>query len=278
MRLNKEEVIAYCIMEESLDPVQAKDVQVFDKNSLFYLRFNATLQDFNVKNRNGRIYMGSAMIPSLNADHIMELQKNGSWFGECGHPMTDDIKRILTIDPKLISHRIVSHTVNNYRCTGTIETLDTEFGRQMTKSILQGMNPAFSLRALAPLVKRPDGTSVVQTKCHAVCYDWVVLPSHKTAYRDESVPTEKIVKRIIESGNTVNDSSLVPVHEAAIKDFISMESTNVKLVSNVCEVALGNMTLSNDMRHVILKEGTDTFVVNLEDKIKHDINEYMRKL
>ena len=62
------------------------------------------------------------------------------------------------------------------------------------------------------------------------------------------------------------------------KDFISMESSNVKLISNVCEVALGNMTLSKDMRHVILKEGTDTFVVPLEEKIKYDINKYLKKL
>lgn len=278
MRLNKEEVVAYLIMEESLEPVQANDVKVYDKNNLFYVRFNATLQDFNVKNRNGRVYMGSAMIPSLRADHIMELQKNGSWFGEAGHPMSDDIKRILTIDPKLISHRIVSHDVNNYRCTGVIETLDTDMGRQMTKSILQGMNPAFSLRALAPLVKKPDGTAVVQSKCHAVCYDWVVLPSHKVAYADQSAPVEKIVKNVMAGGNVVNESTIIPVHEAAIKDFISMESSNVKLISNVCEVALGNMTLSKDMRHVILKEGTDTFVVPLEEKIKYDINKYLKKL
>ena len=73
MRLQKEEVVAYLIMEEAFEPIQANNVQVFDKNNLFYVRFNATLQDFNVKNRNGRIYMGSAMIPSLNAEHIMEL-------------------------------------------------------------------------------------------------------------------------------------------------------------------------------------------------------------
>jgi len=278
MRLQKDEVVAYLIMEESFEPVQASNVQFFDKNNLFYVRFNATLQDFNVKNRNGRIYMGSAMIPSLNAEHIMELQRNGSWFGEAGHPMSDDIKRILTIDPKLISHRIVSHNVNNYKCTGVIETLDTDMGRQMTKAILQGMNPAFSLRALAPLVKKPDGTAIVQSKCHAVCYDWVVLPSHKAAYADQSAPIEKIVKKVTAGGNVVNESSVVPVHEAAIKDFISMESSNVKLISNLCEVALGDMKLSKDMRHVIIKEGTDTFVVPLEEKIKHDINTYMRGL
>jgi hypothetical protein len=194
--------------------------------------------------------------------------------------MSDDIKRILSIDPKLISHRIVSHTVNNYKCTGVIETLDTEQGRQMTKAILQGMNPAFSLRALAPLVKKPDGTAIVQSKCHAVCYDWVVLPSHKTAYADPSMPVEKIVKKINAGGNVVNEGALIPVHENAIKDFISMESSNVNLISNVCEVALGNMRLSKDMKHVILKEENTerSYVVKLEDKIKYDINNYMKNI
>jgi len=276
--MKKQEIAAYLIMESTLEPAKVSNVEFIDKNSLFYVRFDTTLQDFNVKNRNNRIYMGSAMIPSLNAEHIMELQRKKSWFGEAGHPMSDDIKRILTIDPKLISHKIVSHNVNNYKCTGRIETLDNEYGRQMTKHILQGMEPAFSLRALAPLVKNPDGTSVVKTKAHVVTYDWVILPSHKSAYRDESKPIEKVVKKIIDDGNVVNEASITLVQEHMIKDFISMESLNVKLISNVCDVAMNSMNLSNDLQHVILKEGTSTYIVPLEDKIKHDINKYMRNL
>ena len=276
--MRKEEVAAYLIMESTTEPMQVSNVQVFDKNSLFYLRFDTTLQDFNVKNRNNRIYMGDAMIPSLNAEHILELQKNKSWFGEAGHPMSDDIKRILTIDPKLISHKIVSHNVDINKCTGKIETLDNEYGRQMTKSILQGMEPAFSLRALAPLVKRPDGVSIVKTKAHVVTYDWVILPSHRVAYRDQTKPIEKIVKKVVADGNVVNECSITPVVEDMIKDFISMESVNVKLISNVCEVALSSMDLSSDMKHVILKENGNTYIIPLEEKIKYDVNQYMINL
>lgn len=276
--MRKEEIAAYLIMESTSDPVQVSNVQVFDKNSLFYLRFETTLQDFNVKNRNNRIYIGESMVQSLNAEHIMELQRNKSWFGEAGHPMSDDIKRILTIDPKLISHKIVSHEATTSRCTGIIETLDNEYGRQMTKSILQGMEPAFSLRALAPLVKRPDGVSIVKARSHVVTYDWVILPSHKVAYRNTNKPIEKIVKKVIADGNVVNECSVTPVVEDMIKDFIAMESVNVNLISSVCEVALESMTLSNDLKHVILKENGSTFIVPLEDKIKLDINHYMRNL
>ena len=276
--MRKEEVAAYLVTETTSEPATVRDVQVFDKNSLFYIRFDATLQDFNVKNRNGRIYMGDAMIPSLQADHIMELQRNGSWYGEAGHPMVEDVKRILTIDPKLISHRIVKHNVDRYKCTGTIETLDTFYGKQMTKNTLQGMNPAFSLRALAPLVKKPDGTSVVKTKAHVVCYDWVILPSHKVAYRDTSKPTEKIIKKVIEDGNVVTECAITPLTENSIKDFIAMESTNVKIISNVCEVALDSMQLSSDLRNIILKESNSTYIIPIEEKIKHDVNTYLRNL
>lgn len=274
----KEQLAAYLIMESTTDPMPVKNVKFHDKNDLFYVRFDTTLQDFNVKNRNNRIYMGNAMVPSLMAEHIVELESKNSWFGEAGHPMSDDIKRILTIDPKLISHRIVKHDVNTSRCTGTIETLDNDLGRQMTKLILQGMEPAFSLRALAPLVKRPDGTSLVKTKAHVVTYDWVVLPSHKTAYRDQSKPVEKIFKCVSESGNGMDHHALLPVQEAMITDFIAMESANVKLISNVCEVALESMELSKDTRHVILRESGNTYIVPLEEKIRTDISQYLRNI
>lgn len=275
---NKQEVAAYLIMESASEPARVENLQVFDKNSLFYVRFETVLQDFNVQNRNRRIYTSKAMIPSLQAEHIIELENKKSWFGEAGHPMTDDVKRILTIDPKLISHKIVSHTANNMGCRGVIETLDNEYGKSMTKHILQGMEPAFSLRALAPLVKKPDGSAVVESRAHVVTYDWVILPSHKTAYRDESKPIEKVIKKITDGGNTVMECAITPVQEGMIKNFIAMESANLKLVSNVCEVALGSMTLSDDLRNVILKENNTTYIVPIEDKISHDINTYMRNL
>ena len=275
--MSKQEIAAYLITESVTEPARVSNLEVFDKNNLFYVRFETTLQDFNVLNRNKRIYKGNAMIPSLNAEHIQELERNGSWFGEAGHPMTDDIKRVLTIDPKMISHKILSHTVTNEFCRGVIETLPDGYGSQMTKYIIQGMEPAFSLRALAPLVKKPDGSSVVETKAHVVTYDWVILPSHKVAYRDKSKPIEKIVKNVNENGNSF-DCGMSSVQESMIKDFVAMESANVKLISNVCEVAMGSMSLSENFKHVILRESGKTYLIPLEEKIKMDINHYMRNL
>jgi hypothetical protein len=272
-------IAAYIISEAVSDPAPVTNMKVIDQQGLFYLRFDTHLQDFNVLNRNKRMYMGSAMVPSLNAEHIMELQGKKSWFGEAGHPDSNDPKRILTIDPKLISHRIVSHNATHQGCSGTIETLDTKHGREMTKLILQHMEPAFSLRALAPLIKKGDGTSVIQAKAHVVTYDWVILPSHKTAYRDESKPIQKVIQQISDDGNVVTtEATLTPLQESVINDIVLTESFNVNVISNVCEVALGNAHVSKDLKNMIIKEGSDTYIVPIEESVKNTVADYMRNL
>lgn len=277
--MRKEEVVAYAVMESVADPIKPQNVEVVDKNGLFYVRFDTTLQSFNCLNCNRRNYNDVAMMEGLKADHFTDLIRNRSWFGEAGHPMEDDVKRILTIDPKLTSHKIVDFRQEGKNILkGTIETLDDgRYGTQMTKNILQGMEPAFSLRALAKLTKKSDGTSLVQSKPHIVTYDWVILPSHKEAYRDPSKPINKVVKSINNDGNTVYESC-VSVLESSIIDFIKEESNNVKCVSNLCEIALENMSLTPNGQYVVLRENGRTYHVKVEDRIRHDYSKYMSNL
>lgn len=274
--MQKNEVVAYLIMESATDPVKPQKLQVIDKNNLFYLKFETVLQEFNVQNRNRRTYLKIPMMESLQAPHIRELIQKKSWKGEAGHPMDENIKRILTIDPKLTSHKINSFFDSGNFLKGEVETLDDDgMGKRMTKNILQGMEPAFSLRALAQLMKKNDGTELVNGRAHIVSYDWVILPSHMTAYRDESKPIQKIVKSIEDVGNSVQENVLVPLKESQIISYIKEESKNVKLVSNVCEASLGSLSLSSDGKFVILKENGSTFYVTIEDKIKRDITNFM---
>ncbi|WP_304576724.1 hypothetical protein [Romboutsia ilealis] len=275
--MEKLENVAYLVMENTTEPAKPQNLQVIKENGLFYIKFETVLQSFGVQNRNKRIYDGDAMMESLNAPHIRELIMNKTWKGEAGHPLSKDTARIVTIDPKLTSHKINSFYRSGNLLKGEIETLDDDaLGRRMTKNILQGMEPAFSLRALAPLMKRADGTSLMKGKAHIVTYDWVILPSHMEAYRDKSKPIEKISQVIENAGNCSTDM-LVNVNEASLTNFLKEESKNIKLVSNICEVATENMTLSEDMKYAILKEGSSTYHVKIEDKIKHDIRSFMCK-
>lgn len=277
--MRKEEVVAFAIMESVAEPVQPKNIEVIDKNGLFYLRFDTVLQSFNCLNRNRRNYSDVAMMEGLRADHIQELIRNKTWMGEAGHPMEEDVKRILTIDPKLTSHKIVDFRQEGKNILkGTIETLDDgKYGTQMTKNILQGMEPAFSLRALAKLTKKADGTSLVQSRPHIVTYDWVILPSHKEAYRDTSKPINKIIKSVHDAGNTIQESC-TSILESSMLDFIAEESANIKLISDIYEVSLENMSIASNGQFAILRENGRSYHVKIEDKIKHDVSKYMSML
>lgn len=274
----KNEVAAYLIMESTMEPVKPKILQVNDKNGLFFVRFLTTLQEYNVMNRNRRKYMLGPMTQSLQAPHLLELMNKRSLFGEAGHPDTTDIKRILTIDPKLISHKINRWNMESTFLKGEIETLDdgNGYGNKMTRHILQGMIPAFSLRALAEIIKCGDGSQLVNSRAHIVTFDWVILPSHSTAYMDNSKPIQKVVKQIQSDGNTVQES-MVDVLESQITDYIRMESKNVKVVSNVCDVALESMSISKDLKFAIAKEGQKTYAIKIEDKIKRDVTHFMSR-
>ena len=277
--MSKQEVAAYVIMESASDPVKPTNIQPVVSNGLFYVKFDTVLQRFNALNRNNREYDGAWMERSLAADHLAELMRTGNFFGEAGHPDTEKVSRILTIDPKLISHRINKVWTEGKILKGSIETMDDgNFGTQMTRKILQGMEPSFSLRALASLTKRGDGTSLMQSKAHIVTYDWVILPSHKEAYMDKSKPVERVFQDVSKSGNSLTESaSAIMVMESQIKDFIAMESTNVNIVSNVCEVITESMTMSEDFKNVVLKENGKTYIVPIEDRISQEIRSFMSK-
>lgn len=279
----KNEVVATVIMEESDDRIieKPRNLEVIDSQNLFYLRFTTILQEFNHQNRNKRTYMLEPMWESLNLPHLVELREKKTWCGEAGHPMSDDTKRILTIDPKLISHTINRIWLEGDLLFGEVETLDDGggYGTKMTKNILQGQEPAFSLRALAQLVKNADGSSVIKTRSHVVTYDRVILPSHNKAYRDTSKGIEKMYKNITIEGNTYCDEErVVPVIESQLVDYILEESANVKLVNTIMDVCKENVSLTSDLKNIVVKENGATYLVKTEDKIRRDVMSYLSRM
>jgi hypothetical protein len=149
-------------------------------------------------------------------------------------------------------------------------------GCDMRNVILQKLVSAFSLRALAQLQKRGDGSTLVKGRSHVVCYDWVILPSHKEAYQDDKKPVKLLNAAVGEGGNTMSsDSRLVSVNESSIHNFIKEESHSIKLVSSVFEVAKETMVITEDMKYAILKKDNEKYYIKLEDYIKNDINGYL---
>ncbi len=280
--IEKNEVIAHVIMEQTADPC-AVNVRDYNKNGMTYVIFETIFQSFGVKNRNKRIYDGDAVMASWNAPHIQELIRKKSFVSEYGHPLDQTMSRITQIDPARICGRINSYYRSGNLLKGEFETFDDgACGTMLTRRILQGLEPAFSVRMLAKLSRTQDGTMLMNQPGHLVTADCVILPSHCEAYRDESKAMNVVHKSITESaGMDITEEQyadmVFAINESMFTDFIKEESANFKLVKNVEEVIGDSFNLSKDLNNIIIKEGTNTYYVKVEDKIKHDIRNFMSK-
>ena len=280
--MEKNEVVAHVIMEQTADPC-AVNVRDYNKNGMLYVIFETIYQSFGVKNRNKRIYDGDAVMASWNAPHIQELIRKKSFVSEYGHPLDTSMSRVTQIDPARICGRINSYYRSGNLLKGEFETFDDgACGTMLTRRILQGLEPAFSVRMLAKLSRTKDGTMLMNQPGHLVTADCVILPSHMEAYRDESKAINVVNKAITESAGTdITEEQyydmVFAVNEAMFTDFIKEESQNFKLIKNVEEVIGDSFNLTKDCSNIIIKEGSNTYYVKVEDKIKHDIRNFMSK-
>lgn len=277
--MRKDNVFAYVLMEEMSEPVQIRNVKECSKNGLLYLIFDTILQSFEVKNRNKRTYIGDAVMESLAAPHIQELIKKGSFVSEYGHPLVKDMSRVTQIDPARVCGRVNSYYRTGNLLKGEFETFDDGgLGTMLTRRILQGLEPAHSLRAVAKLSKDRNGNDIMNSRAHIIAYDTVILPSHVEAYRDESKDIRVVNQPIVATESTEfgsHEEYAFVVNESMLTDFVMEESKNVKLIKNICEVIPETIKLTPDLKHIILKEGNETYYVDTEDKIKHDIRNFL---
>ena len=294
---DKNEVIASIIIEQAMEPVKPKIIHVENTPNLFFARFEACLQDFDVFNRNKRKYLYQPMVESWNAPHVKELIQRGDMFGEAGHPITKDPVRVVSIDPKLACHRIIDYRFQGRSLYGTIETLnDDMYGKQFTKHILQGCTAAFSLRALAPLTKIDATRCEIRSKCHIVTEDRVILPSHNKAYA-ENASTQLVTSAVINESTQVMDSIRAlgnssetdvnisyPVTESVeLTQYLLEESHNIKEIIDHFEVAYESAYLSKDKKTMLLTEKADvyggkkTFAVSLESYLNDEVSAMLRK-
>lgn len=293
-----QEVVASVIIEQAMEPVKPKIIHVENSPDLFFARFEACLQDFDVFNRNNRKYFLAPMIESWNAPHIKELIHRGDMFGEAGHPITKDPVRVVSIDPKLACHRICAIDFRGKSLYGVVETLNDDlYGKQFTKHILQGCTAAFSLRALAPLTKI-DATRVeVRSKCHIVTEDRVILPSHSAAYQTSGKPElvkgtgvyESFVPALESFGNDSSPNvniewglNMESAQEADLVRFLMEESHNVKEIVDHFEVGFESAYLDKSGQNIILGEpkvdgGSRTFVVSLESYVRAETEDILSR-
>ena len=276
-------IVGYILMENDTTFKEVSDLQVCDKNNLFYCRFNTILQSLDCLNRNKREYNGDAIVASLSTPEIQELIAHNKFKGEAGHPVGMPTQRIATVDPKCTCHRITKWWRDGELIRGTVETLDDGlYGTKLTKAILQGEDPSFSYRGFATMVKR-NGHDYVATPPRCIAYDEVNLPSHKEAY---AMPGRTFVDRDMKGNEktfvkeseeyTAGDMSIA-VHESDIADLVTRKSESLAIVCESFDLT-PDMLTKITYRDFRLKKGGNTYVGKLEDSVARDVAYYFGNL
>ena len=245
------------------------------KDGLNFLRFSACLQTFGARNRNRRLWLGQHMKAMLQAEHVQELLQKSGIPGENGHPIATtgqvSIERILTIDPNNLSHRILSFEwKDDNTLYGVVETLDEgpgSAGIKFMRNIMQGMDPSFSVRTLVPQRKNADGSIDVTGPGRYVTNDRVIVPSHKEAYIDKSIPIKNI--------------STKPQYEHVMEsftDFILEASEKVNRIIDKLDPAVETMGIDANGIVSINTEKEGRLFIMPESKYRNEFKDVMGSL
>lgn len=262
----------FAVVDEAIAPEEndTKIIKSVNQNGLNYVRFESYVQSFGRRNRNKRLWMGKVLKEMIQAEHVVEELNRGTLAGENGHPVPAtgnvSLSRIVTIDPNNIAHRFLSFKWNadDTLLSAVVETLDDGVGGpgyKFMRHILQGLQPAFSLRSVVPQRKNPDGTIDVVGAGRFVTYDRVIGPSHKEAYINNDIPIKNV--------QTLPD--LNTVLEGFTMDMIE-HSEKIKRIIDHMEPIMESATVDVENATMSIKTGSgDRLIIAPEMKFRHAI-------
>ena len=238
-----------------------------------------TLQDMDVENRNRRIYAKADLVPEINGPRMKELIKARSLLSEWGHPLSDDLVRQQTIDPKLCCCRFNKVWVEGNLIKGQFEATNTDYGRAFNEDLKEGVKPAFSLRALGS-IENVNGKAYVKG-IKVITWDTVVFPSHKAAYMDKIVSESAIDGTPLYCNKVVvpkNDpGTIITLKESDARTVISRlqrESANLDKIAETFEALMDNISLVNENTIMMTSRYGEKIYVNLENHIDNLIMDY----
>lgn len=274
-----ENVKGYIICEGATEGEVPKIVS----NNDMSVKIKTTLQTADIQNRNKRIYGKNIISEGLQADFIQERLRTKSWYGECGHPVTADIQRLMGIEHTRISHIIESvywdASQPNY-LKGIVETANTAIGRDMKGLIEQKSQVAFSLRALGGVEDTGSGILRVKSPLRINTFDWVVHPSHKEAYMD-NVLTESMMNVFNIEDSILTEGVMIPVSltEAEILDVVRDSSKNFVNLVNQLEInplsENSSIILNENKRTLYIQDGEKKAIVKLEDYSRKSFEDFL---
>ena len=260
-----------------------ENLQVVDKNGVFFVTFDTCLHSFEVINRNNRQYISSNIQECFQTERILSMLQDRAWFGEMDHPLQKykdkplSPERIQSIEMERRSHKILDPNFKSNLLLARIETASgTEAGRGMANEIIQGLVPAFSCRAIAGIRLINGKPTVVVRK--VITYDWVLYPSHKEAHIiGDANGAVKTIKTITESAvDKVREYSkdiLLPLKE--VLENVGHRDVNTQLIMESFELSQEDMLgFTNDLSHMIVKDGMNTIYAKISPESVNEVKDF----
>lgn len=286
-KINDDMGFVYIAEQTTMDNNQVSNIDVTNKNGVFFVSFDTVLHTFNEMNRNQRMYEASNIQECLMQDKIRALLADNAFYGEMDHP-TNEYKdkplspeRIQAIWMPNRSHKIMSPRIVRDELQARIETASgTDAGVGFAKEIIQGLKPAFSCRAIASM-KLVNGKPTVSVR-RLITYDWVLYPSHARAHAISGPrPVLKQFKAFTES---VSDSVssfvqkkskdvLIPLKE--ILETVGRNDVNTQAIMESFELPLDSLCGFDQSRtHAIIKDDNNVIYANISPETKRRVDSY----
>jgi len=153
----------------------ASDV-IYDKGKKI---IRATLQSFDILNRNGRIYPLKKVKKAI--EEYLQMVESGEAFGEFGHPTEHTPERLSVIHPQYVSHVVKKAYLDGNLLKAVIVPVGP-YKHYLIELATEG-KIGFSARVFAERwIRNEKGHIEPEGNIKIICYDTVIIPSHKEAY------------------------------------------------------------------------------------------------
>lgn len=251
----------YIINETMVDPDLAMEKRkILTENtasiggkSLYTLTYQQVLQDFGVRNWNGRTYTENVVMPAIDNNPLIQYDiKQGTWTAEYGHPEikkgVNELERQMTILPRYACNTIDKYWKEGNLLMGQCTTLSGEWGDVVRDRILTKYPAQASSRAIGGV----DAKGQVLPGYTVITFDTVVRPSHKVAYQVKGSEKINTFNVTAPQGNTMTESAIEfdYTKDPSFKNFILSESTSKTQINLLCD------TFSLDYDSMVITENS----------------------
>lgn len=204
---------------------------------LFTLTFKQVLQDFGVRNWNGRNYSEDIVMKGLDSNPLIQHDlKMHTWSGEYGHPIIEkgmnELARQMTIFPPNICWTIDKYWKEGNLLMAECTTVSGGYGDMVRDRILTGYPAQASSRAIGGC----DKNGAVLPGYMPITFDCVVRPSHKVAYMVKD--TVHVNEFPINTGtqNTMQESvTAFDYNSESFKNFLLSENSSKQQINMLCD-------------------------------------------